>query len=338
MQQRRRSFPSRVVFLLAATAAVALGAPAVRAQSSRVGTSPGLFEYHSAFWVNLHHFLYERARGLNGYDKGRAIVAAAVADTAGVERLDAAERRAWAEALEYYRVHLAPHDLLERDMAGIKAALGDRENQPTLDGASIDDSLRLVLESVAPSYRRIWWPRHDAANRRWIAVTVPLIAAHGDTMARLVSLDFHVPWSTFLIRVDASAYSSWAGAYTTVYPDRITIASLDSSYLGSPAVEMLFHESLHTLTDSVDAALTAAAVRQGKRLPGDLVHAMIFYTAGDAAQRAMPGYQPYAYRLGIWSRGAFPGYLPDLRANWQPFLDGVAGFAESIDRVVAGLP
>src|SRR5581483_10741948 len=54
-----------------------------------VAVSPGLFEYHSAFWVNLHHFLYEQARARGGFDRGRAIVAQASADTAGIDALSA---------------------------------------------------------------------------------------------------------------------------------------------------------------------------------------------------------------------------------------------------------
>jgi hypothetical protein len=328
-----------------AAIAMAMGRP-VCAQSGAISTSPGLFEYHSAFWVNLHHLLYEQARALEGLDSGRAIVRRALADTSGIERLTPGERGAWDAALRYYRVHLARHDVLDRDMAAIKAALGNSENDATLRGASdargaIDDSLRRVLEGAAPAYRAVWWPRHDRGNRAWIAAMRPAVDAHGPAMARELARIFHIEWSDFLIRVDASAYSNWAGAYTTNYPDRITVATADSDYDGPSGLEMLFHESLHTLDDSVRSALVAATARQGKRLPSDFVHAMIFFTAGEVARRELanevPNYQPTAARLGIWERGGFPRHLPILQRYWLPWIERRSTFGTAIDSIAAAL-
>ncbi|HEX4682064.1 MAG TPA: hypothetical protein VH277_05110 [Gemmatimonadaceae bacterium] len=272
---------------LVTSVAVALSFGTRVAGAPMVAVSPGLFEYHSAFWVNLHHFLYEQARARGGFDKGRAIVAEASADTSDIATLSADERRGYDRALAYYAAHLAPHDLLDRGMARIKAALGDADGAPSLER------------------------------------------------------DFHIRWPNFLIRVDASAYSSWAGAYTTVYPDRITIATRDSDYSGTHALsglEMLFHESLHTLDDSLSAAFSAAAARHDKQMPRDVVHAMIFFTTGVAMRHEVPEYRPYAYRLGIWQRGTFVQYLPILREAWEPFLEGKGTFPEAIDRVAALLP
>src|SRR5262249_39989486 len=141
----------------------------------------------------------------------------------------------------------------------------------------------------------------------------------------------------FLIRADASAYSSWAGAYTTVYPDRITVSTYDSDLSESGGLETLFHESLHTLDDSVRAALTAAAERHAKRLPPDFVHAVIFFTAGEVTRRELSDYTPMAERLGIWQRGGFPRYLPSLRAYWLPWIERRSTFAAAVDSLAAAL-
>ena len=45
------------------------------------------------------------------------------------------------------------------------------------------------------------------------------------------------------------------------------------------------------------------------------------------------GCTPYAFRLGIWSRGKYPSYLAVLRAEWQPYLDGHRTFEEAIERI-----
>jgi len=167
----------------------------------------------------------------------------------------------------------------------------------------------------------------------------PRVDAHGSAMARELSRIFHIPWSDFLIRVDASAYSSWAGAYTTNYPDRITVATMDTDYVGVSGLEMLFHESLHTLDDSVVSALAAATKRAGKRLPRDFPHAMIFFTAGEVAKRELageePSYVPTAVRLGIWQRGGFQRQLPILQRYWLPWIEGRSSFASAVDSIAA---
>jgi hypothetical protein len=325
----------------AATVFIAIAAMPPRrsaAQQPVVAVSPGLFEYHSAFWVNLHHLLYEQARARRGLDTTRAIVRAAAADTLGIVRLTPEQRRDWDAALAYYTAHLATHDVLDRDMAAIKAALGDRESASSLAGAAIDDSLRVILEGAAPGYRVIWWPRHDAANRAWIAAITPLVAQHGAAMSRELVRIFSAPWDDFLIRVDASAYTSWAGAYTTNYPDRITVATLDPDYTGASGLEMLFHESLHTMDDSLHGILAAAAKRHGKRLPDDLTHAIIFFTAGEVARRELGAYEPFAVRAGIWSRGSFAAYLPILRQHWLPWIERRSTLPEAVEGIAAALP
>ena len=70
-----RIFMTAPLFLLAATgwAASSMGAaPVYGAQQSSITQSSGtesplpVFEMHSGFWVNLHHFLYLQARLLRG--------------------------------------------------------------------------------------------------------------------------------------------------------------------------------------------------------------------------------------------------------------------------------
>src|SRR6266853_1170230 len=71
---RRISAIAALVLLVAlsSTASSLRAAPAVRlthlrAQQSSATESPlPVFELHSGFWVNLHHFLYLQARLMNG--------------------------------------------------------------------------------------------------------------------------------------------------------------------------------------------------------------------------------------------------------------------------------
>ena len=95
--------------LTAVTLALLCGIPMVQAQpvarpaSSIVQTTSKLFEFHSAFWINLHHVLYVQARArMQTPDSTRPSVVKARDDLAMLHHLDAAQRRVWEAALDYY--------------------------------------------------------------------------------------------------------------------------------------------------------------------------------------------------------------------------------------------
>jgi hypothetical protein len=271
-------------------------------------------------------------------DAGRSNVLLVRGDTVGLGTLSPELRLSLDRAIDYYARSLAPLDVFDRRLLTIKTKLGDLEDNPSLPPNAIEDSVALMLAAAAPAYRALWWPRHDAANRAWAAAIMPLLAQHGPVLARAVASAFREEWSPFLIRVDLSAYASWAGAYTSLYPDRITVSTLDPDYRDGSALEMLFHESLHTYADSVAASLAHASAAAHVALPRDLVHALIFYTAGALTQRELgPAYTPYPFRLGIWMRGSFPRYLPIIRDEWQPYLDGRRSFNSAISSLVQRL-
>lgn len=335
MRRPVRAVLASIALLLAPAA----GARSQAAPSGVVASFPPLFEFHSGFWLNLHHFLYTLARARLGLDAGRQNVALVRSDTVGFGDLTAEQRRGLDSAVAYYERELAPLDVFDRQMLTINTKLGDLEDAPSLPPNAVPLGVAEALTAAAPTYRSLWWPRHDAANRAWAAAIMPLLAHHGTALSRAVTSAFREEWSPFLIRVDLSAYASWAGAYTSLYPDRITVSTLDPDYHDASALEMLFHESLHTYSDSVASALVRAASKALIALPRDLVHAMIFYTAGVMTQREIgASYVPYAYRLGIWRRGAFPEYLPLLQEEWRPYLDDRRSFDEAIAALVRRLP
>jgi hypothetical protein len=84
-------------------------------QSSGTESPLPVFEMHSGFWVNLHHFLYLQARLLNGKpsstETGRG---AAKPDELPVSLIDfpEADIHAWQDAVAFYTKDLANRDLL----------------------------------------------------------------------------------------------------------------------------------------------------------------------------------------------------------------------------------
>ena len=277
------------------------------------------FDFHSNFWVNLHHFLYEQAIAKSP------------------EPCDSAD---WQRALDVYRHDIAIHELLSHDISGINIALSQVRNTESLKESGIDAELSQILERAAPVYKERWWPEHDRANLAWIAAATPLVAKYETVMKKDLSAAFDTPWPDGPILTDVTEYASWAGAYTVLEPTHITISSANGGNAGPAMLETLFHEASHGLIQKVSDALTAELNAQQKLFQRRAFwHAVLFYTAGEIAQRHLDGYTMYGIKNGVFDR-AWPGALPILEKDWKPYLDGKIHLAGAVHRLVTdyGVP
>jgi hypothetical protein len=316
-------------------------------------TSLPVFEFHSGFWVNLHHFLYQTARE----QRNSTAAPTSGSATAGENvKLTEDEERAWKAAVDYYAANYAGRDLLfNGDLIALKNQLGDVETCADLSGrsgtrcnAGLGPELTRVLEQAAAVYRAHWWPEDDRANRRWTAHVAPLVRQLGKQLAEELARLYQAKWPAQKVRVDVSAYANWSGAYTTLEPLRVTIASLDRRNQGTAGFEILFHEASHGLAGPVQDAIVRECRQRGKPIPRDLWHALLFYTTGEAVKNVVkqgattaggpgaPGYTPYAVREGLYTRG-WSNYLRVIEKFWKPYLDGQADFSDAIARMVSAL-
>src|ERR1051326_3795376 len=125
------------------------------------------FEFHSGFWINLHHFLYWEA----------------IAETPPPGR-----PAAWTSAVDYYRRTVVPRALLSPEASRINNLLSSLESAPSLKDSGLPTEFAAVLESVAPVYRNRWWPDHDRANREWMQAVVPLLAKYGPAVKKQLAI------------------------------------------------------------------------------------------------------------------------------------------------------
>jgi hypothetical protein len=325
-------------------------------QSESETTPLPVFEFHSGFWLNLHHFLYQTAREQKnpaGTAKGGSAAAAGVGDA----KLTEEEERAWKSAVDYYAANYAGQDLLfNGDLVALKNQLGDFETCADLSGqsaprcnAGLPPELTRALERAATVYRAHWWPEHDRLNRRWTAQVAPLVRQLGKELAEELARLYQERWPAQKVRVDVSAYANWAGAYTTLEPLRVTIASRDPRNQGTAGFEILFHEASHGLAGPVQDAIVRECRQRGKPIPRDLWHAVLFYTTGEAVKNVMKQnassgdgttspaqYTPYAMREGLYTRG-WSNYLRVIEKFWKPYLEGRADFSDAIVRMVSAL-
>ena len=303
-----------------------------------------VFEFHSGFWLNLHHTLYRQARQQRS--PGSTPIAA-------IANLPATEQKAWDAAVAYYTEAYAGKDLLfSLDLVLIKNQLGDFETCDDLAGAKkrtcdagLPKRLTEVLDAVAPVYRAHLWAEHDRINRRWIAAVAPLVRRSGVDLSHRLAEIYQTDWPRERIRVDVTTFANSSGAYTTLDPLRVTVASTDTRNQGPEALEILFHEASHGISDNVQDAILRECRQRDKPVPRDLWHALLFYTTGEIIRPAVfspnpgapkTGYVPYAVREGLYKRG-WEDYLRVLTDFWQPYLDGKTSFDDAIAHMVSAL-
>src|SRR5260370_3969819 len=254
---------------------------AARQQIEAVYGPLPVFELHSGFWINLHHLLYEEARQQHSAVPATNTKAAKsakpilqIAPGAKVA-FNASEQRAWDEAVAYYAANYADKDLLfSTELVLLKNQLGDFETCGELSGrktkscdAGLPGKLTQILESAAPVYRAHVWPNDARVNRAWIKRVAPLVPEQGVALSHRLADIYQTRWPTERIRVDVSAVANASGAYTTLDPLRVTIASTDPRNQGPAALEVLFHEASHGIATPLHPPIPPHCRQPDKPIP-----------------------------------------------------------------------
>ena len=347
-----REYPcvfSRRTWRVVAIAAggMACAAPSQRIDPMRsvpVAACPPMVEprlqFESSFWLNLHNFLVKEAKRRQGIDDaGPGARGNIQADTAGLRALTQPERRLWNDALSYYAAQVLTDSLMGGD--SLVARVNDRlaaSPEESLIASGLDSTLAVELAEVAPIYRAVWWPVHDAHNQAWIRASRGLVDRYGGCVFTQLGRDLKRPWPKAPITIYATTYASWFGAYTTtVAGPRVTISTNAIGNQETYALENILHESAHAgeLLGPGEAVMAADAAKRGIPLERELSHVILFYTTGEIMASVIPAHVPYAERFGIWSRNSetkrLEGILTD---NWKPYLAGTTSFQAALDAVV----
>jgi hypothetical protein len=337
---RRLLFPviaATVTFSTAAFGGRNSAAMATRSQESSATAvaSDHYFEFHSGFWINLHLFLFEEALTRKGAaDKNRE--AEFTNDSSISATLNGDEKSNWDAAIAYYQTNLSGLDLLTNDrMRTIKNTLENLEDTSSVSAAHLDPGLIRVLDNAAPVYRAHWWPSHDRANREWISEVVALADADGNTLTQNVSTAYETPWPDNPLRVDVVAYANYSGGFTTLHPTRITISSLDPSNQKLTAEEALFHEASHTMDEKIGNLMFGYFAEHKKTAPPDLLHAILYFTAGYFVKQIHPDYITYADGSGLWQQSNWLGFQAAILKDWQPLLEGKTAASAAMSQLVS---
>lgn len=304
------------------------------------------FSLHSDPWINLHHFLYEWARNVPERQPGDRRRPVDVPERAQIADLDEGERQAWERALAFYRERWAARDLVEdEDLVDLRDTLTSIACSAA-GPERIPVDTRAVLTEAMPVYRRHWWPGHHARNRKLIEELMAGLNGHEPALAEGLVEAYGGRWPSQRIRVDASAYAYWPGAYTTNEPDHVTITSTTNPHIaGLNALEMLFHEVSHAtfFEEPFLAQLESAFQAQGAEVPDGLAHELQWMTPAvllrsQLSEEELRGFRSYAERSGLYQRSRITAAQRILlEEDWVPVLAGKTTRAEALNRIAAEL-
>jgi hypothetical protein len=306
--------------------AAVLPDPASAAPGHRV-----TFAFHSAFLMNLHHFLYDMA-----VHKDK------IAGVPWQAAPSESEMRVLVKAIDFYRTRYAVLVLLDDPtMVGIKRALSVDDDRRHAAGLGLPPDLASVLEEVAPVYDRYLWPVHNQSNRAWIARASELDASYGAEVQAAVERDLEASFPAAPIRTDVVFDTgSRQGAYTD---EQTVMPSARVDYQGLASLEMLYHEASHTtVTTPLEEQIGAQLKATHRNEDSDLWHVVQFYTVGEATRKVLerhgaPGYQPYADKRGLYT-GYWSPLMPAVREVWPRHLAGQIGLHEAAREMVDRLP
>jgi len=292
------------------------------------------FEFHSAFLMNLHHFLVDAARHPGRIDT-----------TSWTTPPTAAEMAALHEAVAFYAQDIGQRDLLfDEQLGDVKHALARADDaREQADGLGLPPTLAAALDRAAPAYARCLWASQDRINRDWIAHVQGLEARYGARIQPRLERIFDARFPPSIREDVVVTTGTFTGAYTDAPPPQTVIPSGWEEYGGLASLEMIWHEAAHAgAVDRLVDVIEAQAKAAGRPVPDNLWHAALFETVGVTvadvyARDGVAGYVPYADKQGVYSRGWAP-YVPLLHDQWRPWIDGRGTLTGAVDAMLARLP
>ena len=291
------------------------------------------FRFQSNFWINMHHFLYQKASELR---RDRTITRQ---EQELIDQLKGDGLVRYQESLKFYKDQIIDKDLLFNEhLTRVKTYLSGFSNQTLPENADIDNSLFTVLNEFRDTYRKTFWPLHKSANKARFEENISTFREiEPQVIERLYELtEASLPAEKTL--VDITANANWAGAYTSNYPQHIVVSSTRTNTPGTTWIELVFHEASHGLvsgrTGLVGSTIRSQSKKLNKEVPRNLWHAVLFYFAGKATAEVLESngisdHQEYMFRNNVFKQyhKVLNLYLPD-------YMTGKATFEEVIIRIL----
>ncbi|HVG25379.1 MAG TPA: hypothetical protein VND45_14575 [Thermoanaerobaculia bacterium] len=278
----------------------------------------GAHVFHSSFWINLHERLRYEAMQKTPVEHG----------------FTGPQLVAWRNALIAYRSEIGTKNpIFDRKLALQWYALSATRDDAQPNG--LPERLAAALRDAAPVYRATLWKEDDATNRFWTAVATTMLREAGPEVAAEIAKVYGATWPK-RIDIEVAAFNEPFGASTPAEHEGrylTIVSSTDPGYQSFRALELLFHEPMHHFDDAMDREIRAAA--NGAKVPRNLSHAILFYTSGEVARRALARrHVTYTTVASEVAARAWPELVPLLQKHWLPVIDGKTSRADALRAII----
>lgn len=306
------------------------------AQDESIGTTK-YYEVYSNFWLNLHHYLYQKATGNQArHLEEDGLFLLDWNEEKILSSLSEPERIKLQYAIQYYKDSICNKSLL-RGLGNLRLSLQNQLGFQAKEDSSLGYFLAQSLNSIAPIYRQHIWPVHHAQNQKvWKQHEKMIKDYEPELIPRLEELAGY-SWPNKKVRIDLCAYANWAGAYTPNYPSiNLFISTLDPKVLSFDFIETVFHESTHILF-SRNSDFRSSIFFKSKDLEikfdNRLWHACQFYLVGRLVKERLAK-DGIEYSMLMKSKNIFSSYnTPEFRSILDSYFEGVS----TLDTTVTSL-
>ncbi len=218
-----------------------------------------ILEFHSAIWVNLHHYLYNEAFRPQAHQEP-------------FTPFESSEKEQVEKAVAFYKTKFDGRDLLfDKGLRKINDELASAENRESLRGLDIQENgLSETLETVRPVYLKRFWEKQNQENIRWIADVQAKLKLYGAPIKARLEEILNRKFTDGPYRIDVVHEANWAGGYTYTPPHSV-LSSGRKTYSEYSAVEMSFHETLHagpfeTVANALEKELASHQLKDDDQL------------------------------------------------------------------------
>lgn len=299
------------------------------------------FAFYSDYWINLHHFLYQMAKGdqkKHLQEDGNALID--IGDNGIIRVLSNEETSLLHTAVKYYRENLISKSLLFQ-LDSMRLWLQQHEAGRPISDTSYSAAFTQVLNDFIPVYSSRFWENHDAQNRKILDLYFETILdLEGPVTTRLGELA-GLEWPDTVFRVDLTTYANWAGAYTQEHPTiNVFISTLDPLSDDPAFVETVFHEGSHIIFSRF-SAFRSDIFHMSKAMdiefPKHLWHASQFYLCGRLVQDGLAE-KGEDYALIMDRKHVFPEYNTSaLREILEAYYQGDVDMEKTIRALLMNL-
>ncbi len=286
------------------------------------------FEFHNDYWINLHHYLYQQAKGSQGRklaEDGFSFLP--IGEDSIIQQLNSDDKQKLDRAIEYYRENLTDKSLV-RALSAMRYWLQQQEIGKSIVDTTYSNEFTMVLNEASDVYRLSLWPLHRAINSKVLLEHIENIQRYESLVIKKMEELAVYPWpGKKKVRVDLTVYANYAGAYTSTRPEmNIFLSTRDPLNNTTSFVETIFHEGSHLLFRIQDSpfrgSIFSLSEEMGLEFPRGLWHAAMFYLSGRVVQDALRK-EGIDHKMDMDVRGIFPGYnTPGFREILERYYQG----------------